>query len=111
MNVLPDEYVQQLFDELQGAARRHARAKALAEGLREDRKITKAQLMSVAEADGVGSIAARETFAYSHPNYKAIVVKLREAIEQETLSQYECKLIELRFEAWRTISANERAAR
>lgn len=106
---LPDEYVQQLIDDLEVASQDYARAKAEADGLRELRKVTKAQLMSVAEAEGNGSIARQEVYAYGHPTYRAILERLRTAIEDETLRQYQCKLAELKFEAWRTISANQRA--
>ena len=110
MYVLPDEYVQQLMNELDETSQTYAKKKAMAEGLREDRKVTKAQLMSVAEAEGYSSLAKQEVFAYGHPTYKAILDKLRVAIEEEALWSYKCKMCELRFEAWRTISANTRAA-
>jgi len=107
---LPDTYVQELMEEMESASVLYARAKALAEGLREDRKITKAQLMNVAESEGVAAYSRQEVFAYSHPTYRRIVKDLRQAIEDETLKQYKCKMCELKFEAWRTISANTRAA-
>lgn len=111
MRYVPDEEVQALFDDLETAGAAHARAKAAAEGLKEDRKITKSQLMNIAEAEGVRSISQREVFAYSHPTYKAVVAKLVKAIEEEALADYKYRLADVAIQAWRTWSADTRAAR
>lgn len=108
MRHLPDEFVQEIIDDLDQAAQRYASAKALAEGLKEDRKITKAQLMNVAAAEGVTVITAREQFAYSHATYLDVVHQLKAAIRDAARAEYDCKICELRFEAWRTINANQR---
>jgi len=110
MRFLPDEFVQELMESLESKARVYAKAKANRAGLEEDRKITKNELMMVAEADDVHTITKQERFAYSHPTYRAIVNRLKKAIEDEVNAEYDCKLAELQFEAWRTINANERAA-
>lgn len=108
MHVLPDEYVQHLFDELENGSIDYAQAKAEAFGFSEDRKITKAHLMAVAAADDVKSIAKQELFAYNHPTYSALVAKQKRAIEEEARLLYKLKILELQFEAWRTINANAR---
>lgn len=108
---LPDEELQQLFDELETAAQLYAKAKANRFGLEEQRKIVKNELMLVAEATGEKTVSRQERFAYSHPTYRGIVAQLVSAIEKEATSEYACKLIEMRWESFRTLSANMRAAR
>ncbi|MDH4172121.1 MAG: hypothetical protein OEW90_01850 [Betaproteobacteria bacterium] len=107
---LPDEFVQSLLDNLDTKGKVYARRKAERTGLEEERKITKNELMNVAEAEDVRTITKQERFAYSHPTYRAIVTRLIKAVEEEALAEYELKLIDMQFEAWRTINANERAA-
>lgn len=111
MHDLPDEAIQELFDKLETAALSYAKAKALRFGLEEQRKITKNQLMLVAEAEGERTITRMERFAYSHVTYKEIVDLLVKAIEDEASKEYACKLVEMRWETFRTLSANMRAAR
>ena len=110
MNKLPDEFVQQLVENFEEAGKARAMAKARLRGLEEDRKILKAQLMKVAEAQGTTSITRQEAFAYSHQQYTRLRDNLVEAVEEESLRDYECRLCEIKFEAWRSINANERQA-
>lgn len=108
---LPDEELERLFDELRDAAAEYGKAKARRFGLEELRKIRKNQLMVTAEATGAKSRDKQERFAYTHPTYKLVVDDLLDAIETETTAEYRCKLVEMRWESWRTIGANMRAAR
>lgn len=108
---LPDEELEALFEELSAAALRYGKAKAARIGLEEQRKIRKNQLMLTAEATGQKSRDKQERYAYTHPTYKATVDKLLNAIEEETDAEYACKIIEMRWESWRSIGANMRAAR
>lgn len=110
MNI-PDSEIQELFDQLEAASLAYAKAKALRFGLEEQRKITKNQLMLVAEAEGDKTITRQERSAYSNPVYQGIVNRLVAAIEDETGKEYACKLIEMKWDTFRTISANMRAAR
>lgn len=107
---LPDDFVQELLEQLEEKGKAYARKKAERTGLEEERKITKNELMNVAEAEDVRTITKQERFAYSHPTYRRIVDRLIKAVEEEALAEYALKLIEMQFEAWRTINANERAA-
>lgn len=110
MNILPDDFVQALLEEMEQAGQAHALAKARLKGLEEGRKIQKAQLMKVAEATGLTSMTRQESFAYAHPQYKLTVDQLVAAVQDEADKHYAYKLIEVRWESWRTLNANERAA-
>ena len=108
---LPDEYLSALFDRLEEASHKYALAKAKRFGLGEQRKITKNQLMLVAEAAGHKSHAKQEIHTYTNPIYIALVADLVKSIEDETNLEYECKLIEMEWNSQRTHAANLRAAR
>lgn len=110
MDRLPDEFVAALLDEFEAKGRQHAYAKALLRGLEEDRRIVRADLMRVAEEAGIRSAAGQEKYACSHPRYRELRDALVKAIEDESLKHYECRLCEIKFEAWRSINANERQA-
>jgi len=107
---LPDEFVQQLVEDFENSGKAHAYARAKLKGLEEGRKMTKAALMNVARDAGITASARQESYAYSHPRYKEIVDELVKAVERESLLHYECRLCEIKFEAWRSINANERQA-
>lgn len=107
---LPDDFVQQCLDDIDSLSVEYATAKAEMEGLREDRKITKAQLMLVAEADGVKGRDRQEVFAYTHPTYLALVRRFKAAIKAAVRLEFQLKVAELRFEAWRSVNANQRQA-
>lgn len=106
---LPDEFVQQLVEDFETSGKAHAYAKARLRGLEEDRKILKADLMNVARDAGFKG-AQQEAYSHSHPRYKALRDDLVKATEEEALRHYECRLCEIKFEAWRSINANERQA-
>lgn len=111
MMQLPDEELEELFTALQTAAHEYGVAKAKRIGLEDQRKVTKNQLMLTAEAEGQRSRDKQERFAYTHPQYRHIVDKLVAAIEAEVDAEYACKIIEMRWESWRSIGANMRASR
>lgn len=107
---LPDEHLQELFDDIAAKGREHARAKALVTSLTELRKITKNQLMKMmAEVHGVRGREKLEMEAYTHPQYRLVVDKLAKAIEDEVNKAVEHQNAERAWESWRTLCANERA--
>lgn len=111
MRNLPDELVQELLNELQDSGEQHAKAKARMRQLEEQRKIVKAQLMKVGQTvGGLTSGAKLELFAYSHPTYVDLVASLVTAIENEALMDYRRKDAEIRYECWRSLNSNQRAA-
>ncbi|AUR98128.1 hypothetical protein NVP1247A_54 [Vibrio phage 1.247.A._10N.261.54.E12] len=64
-------------------AEEFARAKSQRVYLEEFRKVQKAILMNEAEQEGRKTGQERESYAYSHPEYKKLLGGLREAIEIE----------------------------
>lgn len=76
-------------------AEEFARAKSQRVYLEEFRKVQKALLMNEAEQEGRKTGQERESYAYSHPEYKKLLDGLREAIEIEESLR------------WRLLSARE----
>ena len=82
----------------------YAKAKADRRYLEEFRKTVKAKLYLEAE----GTIADRESYAYSHAEYKALLEGLKAAIEVEEELRWRMRAAEHKVEIWRTIQANNR---
>ena len=55
------------------------------------------------------AIAAREQFAYSHPEYVALLEGMREAVRVEEALRWRLTAAQLRVEVWRSESANNRS--
>ena len=107
---LPDEFVQELLDGMETMGRTYALAKARRAGLEEQRKMKKNELMVVAEeGEDIRQFNKQERFAYSHPAYRAVVDEYVAAVQAEAEAEYALELFRMRFEAWRTVSANDRA--
>lgn len=64
-------------------SKQHAKAKADRVYLEEFRKVKKAILMNEAEREGRKTGQERESYAYSHSEYKELLEGLREAIQTE----------------------------
>jgi hypothetical protein len=76
----------------------------------EFRKSKKAILMKQAEADKPGlSAANQQTHAYAHPEYIELLEGLKHATEKALLIKHKLKIIEMKFEAWRSKNATRRA--
>lgn len=82
-----------------------AAAKAQRVYLEESRKSKKAILMSQAE----GSIGAREMYAYSHPDYIALLDDLKKAVEAEEAMLWRLRGASMRVDVIRTLEASARA--
>lgn len=93
-------------DYLLKTAPRYAAAKAQRVQLEEFRKSKKAILMQ--QADGK-TVADREAYAYSHPDYIELLKGLQEAVEAEELFRWKMKAAELQVEIWRSQEASNRA--
>ena len=87
-------------------APKYAKAKSDRVHIEEFRKSKKALLMS--ESDEKSAVA-REQFAYSHPDYLALLGGLKAAIEIEEKLRWDLIAAQARIEIWRTQSANNRA--
>ena len=86
-------------------APKFAAAKAARVFLEEFRKSKKALLMTTCEEKAVN---AREQFAYSHPDYIALLDGLKVAIESEERMKWEMVAAQMRVDIWRTQESSNR---
>ena len=89
----------------------YAQACADAEYLREFRKSKKALLEIKAAESGLKTGQEREAYAYSHPDYLAVLDGIRVAVEKEKYLGLIIKGCWTKAELWRTQRADERAER
>ena len=87
-------------------AKKFAKAKAERVYLEEYRKSLKAILMKRSMESAVN---AQEREAYSHDDYVALLVGLKEAVEIEEKLRWDLIGAQARVEIWRTEQANNRA--
>lgn len=97
---------QRAVDFLIEHSRQYAQAKADRVHLEHFRKSKKALLMNACPEKAV---AAREQYAYSHPEYIALLEGLREAVRVEEALRWRLTAAQLRVEVWRTQEASARA--
>lgn len=86
-------------------SRKYAQAKADRVHLEHFRKSKKALLMNECTDKAV---TAREQYAYSHPEYIALLDGLREAVRVEEALRWRLTAAQLRVEVWRSENANNR---
>lgn len=63
---------------------------------------------SLLMAEQEGSIAAKEAYAYAHPEYRELLEGLRAAVEAEETLKWKMTAAELSIEIWRSEQANNR---
>lgn len=98
------------FEDLKVLGHRMAQAEAERIYLLEFRKSKKAMLMTDYELAEPGApIAKQERYAYSHPDYLQLLEGLKEATQISARLRHEMKVMEMRFETWRTQQATLRA--
>ena len=83
-----------------------AKAKAQRVYLEEFRKSKKAILMAQSTAEAAN---AREQYAYSHPEYTALLEGIRDAVEVEEKLRWDLIAAQARVEVWRSEEASARA--
>lgn len=93
-------------DFLLANAGKYARAKAERVHIEEYRKSKKALLMAECTEKAVN---AREQYAYSHPEYIALLDGLKAAVEVEEQLRWAQIAAQLRVEIWRSQEASNRA--
>ena len=101
--------VEETLEFIRAKAKEHAEALASREYLKEFRKSKKAMLINEAEKQGVKGQQARESYAYAHADYIALLDGLRVAIERECELRHLIKASELRIEVWRSQNARQKA--
>ena len=103
--------VEEALATMRELSREIGKAKAERVYLEEFRKSKKAILFSEAPntvGDKHATIADKENYAYSHPEYLELLEALKVAVEQEEEIKWRMKAAELYVEVWRTESANNR---
>jgi hypothetical protein len=83
----------------------HAQAKGNRVYIEQYRKTVKAQLMAQSTAK---TVSERETDAYGHAEYAALLDGLKEAVIQEEKLKFLLIAAQLRVDVWRTNQANNR---
>ena len=95
--------------------RKHSKEYSQAKGdrvyLEQFRKSKKAMLMIEAEQGGIKTGQERESYAYAHPDYIALLTALQAAVEKEEYLALIIRGCWTKLELWRTQQANERAER
>lgn len=98
------------FKELEETTIQFAQAEAEKVYLMEYRKSLKAMLMAKAEANSPSlAIAKQEREAYADPEYIEFLIGLKAAVEKSMSLRFKIKVIEMKFESWRTKQATNRA--
>lgn len=105
-----DEWLEQRIAEIESKAREFAKARATKEHIDEFKKSKLAILMKKHEKN-FPSAAAQEREARADQEYIELLDGLRAATEAAEYARWELELIKIRFEAWRTNQANQRAER
>lgn len=103
--VITDEQVQEAFDRLRFGAKKAAEAKANRIFMTEYRKVLKSEGMKKHLSQ---PLAAQEREAYASDEYKAHLLGLKYAIEQDEEFTWQMVRARAVIEAWRTASANQR---
>ena len=99
-----------IYQRMRELAHDYAEAEAKRVYLAEFRKSKKAMLMKEAEVASPGlSAAAQEREAYANQEYQDLLKGLEVATEVALRVRWELKVIETRFESWRTKQATARA--
>lgn len=99
------EEIEKPLNFIRDKAKEYAKAKATRVYLEQFRKSKKAILIQEAP-QGTGQ--AKESYAYAHPEYIALLDALRVAVEQEERLRYMIRAAELKFDQWRTEQATKR---
>lgn len=109
MAQLPDPFLQQFFERIAEAKHKFAQARAHAEGLEKAIAIERARIAKSAGAAGEKSFQKANSNALTHPVYEQAVRKYTTALEESIGREWDLKILEMEFGAWRTLAASQRA--
>ena len=93
---------------LRDSSRAAAQARAERAYVEAYRKTIKAQIM---QEHGLAPLGAQEREAYADPRYLEHLKAIKDAVEKDEYHRFMREAASAAFEAWRTQSSNERAAR
>lgn len=94
------------LDFIRDNATAYAQAKANVIYMTEFRKTIKASLMASCSER---TESAKETFAYSHPDYKSHLVALQQAVAEAERLRWLMIAAEAKIEVWRSLESSARA--
>lgn len=94
------------LDFIRDNAAPYAQAKANVVYMTEYRKSIKATLMASCSEK---TESAKETFAYSHPNYKKHLIALQQAVAEAERLRWLLVAAEAKIEVWRSLESTARA--
>lgn len=98
------------FAEMEEMAIKFAEAEANRTYLLEYRKSLKAILMTQAEEQSPGmALQKQERYAYSHQDYLDLLQGIKAAVLEAAKLRHQIKVMDTRFETWRTKQATLRA--
>jgi len=98
------------FSEIEALGEQYAEAEANRTYLLEYRKSLKAILMTQAESESPGmALQKQERFAYSHKDYIELLEGIKAAVYKSAKLRHQIKVMDTRFETWRTKQATLRA--
>lgn len=103
--MISDLEAEKAADFLRENAKESSRAKAHRIYMEELRKHVKANLI---QKSGAKTFTAAENDAYAHPDYKAHLKELKDAVEADEFNRNQREASIYRIETWRTQRANER---
>jgi hypothetical protein len=103
--IITDEDVQKALDYLRTNAPKAAQARANKVYMEEYRKVVKADL--IVRCVNM-TILEKESYAYTHQNYKTHLEALKDAVYQDELNRWGMVAATSTIEAWRTYNANRR---
>lgn len=104
--MITDEQAERANDFIRDRADDIARAKASRVYLEEFRKTKKALLIQKAPD---GTVQAKESYAYAHPEYEELLTGLKDAVEDEEKLRWQMVAAQTKIEIWRTQQSNKRA--
>lgn len=106
-----DEYIETLLHEYRERIPLYAKAKAIRVHLEHFRKSDLARLRIEAEQLGKKTVADRDDYARTHPDYMQLLEELKDATEKEEGYRLGLKSREMQLELYRTQQANARIER
>jgi hypothetical protein len=108
-DLMDEEKRERALDQIEHLGREVARTKAQLHGFVESKKAIIAQEMKLAEQKGFTSAAAQEREALAGGRYQQWVADSTSAVEEYEVARLTYESRKMRFEAWRTTIATERA--
>lgn len=107
--MISEEQIEKALDFMRDNAAALGTAKGERVYLEQFRKSKKAILMAEGKAkDPKMRVADLETYAYAHPDYLALLLSLRDAVEEEERLKWLMTAADAKVEVWRTQEATAR---